>query len=408
MNSITSTLTIKPLPWRIRRLLSILEKIQSGTLLLTTPDGIELELGDGCSPRVSLQLRSWDALRRIFSNGDIGLAECYRDGLIACDDLTALIRLAIRNEKALQKALHGHPVLQLGNRLRHKLRSNTRRGSKRNIHAHYDLGNDFYGLWLDSSMTYSSAQFTKGADTDLETAQLEKNQRILQLSGAKAGDLMLEIGCGWGGFAEHAARRGIQLQGVTLSQQQLAYAKQRLNRAGLTDSTDLQLRDYRDIDGQFDQIVSIEMLEAVGEKYWDGYFNKLHDLLKPGGKAVIQTITIDDDIFDDYRNGTDFIQQYVFPGGMLPCKSSLHKLAHAAGLRIAQVHAFGTDYAQTLRSWRANFERSLEDVRKLGFDEDFIRIWRFYLAYCEAGFDERRIDVVHLQLVRDPADVAIS
>ena len=398
MNSTTTALTARPLPFGVRPLITLLDQIAVGTLDLTTPEGMTLQIGSGDAPRADLQINDWSALRRIFRNGDIGIAECYRDGLIECRDLTSLLRLGMRNQELLEAAIHGHPLLQLGYRLRHLLRTNTRSGSRRNISAHYDLGNDFYALWLDPGMTYSSACFTQDRSQDLGSAQERKYRRMLELTGAKRGDHLLEIGCGWGGFAEHAARRGIHVHGITLSAEQLEYAQRRIEDAGLSHLASFELRDYRDVREPYDHIVSIEMLEAVGERYWSTYFERLHELLKPGGRAAIQVITISDEHFDAYRRRSDFIQRYIFPGGMLPSVARLDALVHENRLRIDRLDRFGQDYAETLRRWRHNFDRQQEPIRRLGFDEEFARIWRFYLAYCEAGFEEGRIDVVHLQL----------
>jgi cyclopropane-fatty-acyl-phospholipid synthase len=403
MNNMTTTLESLPLPWQVRPLVALLERIARGTLELTTPEGYQLRFGDGGEPRANLQLKDWAALRRIFRNGDVGLAECYRDGLVTSDDLTALIRLGIQNQEALEQAIHGNRLLTLGYRIRHLLRFNSRRGSARNIGLHYDLGNEFYQLWLDESMTYSSAKFDGNLAQDLKRAQQAKYRQMLEFAGAEAGDMILEIGCGWGGFAEYAVKRNIQVHGVTVSREQLVYARERLSKAGLASMVELALRDYRDIDGQYDHIVSIEMLEAVGERYWQTYFRKLNGLLTPGGSAAIQTIVIDDAHFEQYRSGTDFIQQYIFPGGMLPSPAKLEQLAEAHGFRIERCEFFGPDYAETLRRWRSKFEENLAQVQEQGFDARFIRLWRIYLAYCEAGFDEGRIDVAQLQLVKERA-----
>ena len=403
MNSMTTTLDTLSLPWQIRPLVAVLGRIDRGTLELTTPEGYELRFGDGGEPWADLQLADWSALRRIFRSGDVGLAECFRDGLVTSGNLTALMRLGIQNMETLDKAIHGSRLLTLGYRIRHLLRFNSRRGSAQNIGFHYDLGNEFYRLWLDPSMTYSSARFHDGYGEGLEQAQQAKYRRMVEFAGARSGDTVLEIGCGWGGFAEHAARQGIQIQGVTVSREQLSFARERLSRAGLASLADLELRDYRDIHGGYDHIVSIEMLEAVGERYWQTYFGKLNALLNPGGRAAIQTIVIDDAHFERYRSGTDFIQQYIFPGGMLPSPVKLHEMAAANGFRVGRFESFGGDYAETLRRWRRNFEDNLEQVSQQGFDDQFIRLWRLYLAYCEAGFDEGRISVVQLQLIKERA-----
>jgi cyclopropane-fatty-acyl-phospholipid synthase len=379
-------------------LLAGLERIAVGTLLLETPDGYELRFGDGGEPRADLQLTHWSALSHIFRHGDIGLAECYRDGSVRTSDITQLIRLGIQNQSTLDRVIHGHPLLNLAYRLRHLLRRNSHRGSARNIEAHYDLGNDFYRLWLDPTMTYSSACFSDRHTGDLVEAQQAKYRRILEMVRARPGDSILEIGCGWGGFAEYAARRGMRVHGVTLSHEQLAYARKRIAQAGLEALVSFELRDYRDLQGQYDRIVSIEMLEAVGEAYWAGYFRQLRALLKPDGRAALQSIVMDEAQFDRYRRGTDFIQQYIFPGGMLPSPHRIAEQAQKQALQIEQTEAFGADYAETLRRWRQRFEANLEAVRRLGFNDAFIRLWRFYLAYCEAGFDEGRINLLQVGL----------
>jgi cyclopropane-fatty-acyl-phospholipid synthase len=401
MNAITTTLDIRTLPLGSRPLIAALGRITVGTLELTTPGGERLTFGNGAEPRADVLITDWKALHRMFRNGDIGLAECYRDGLVQTSDIAALLRLGIQNQQALEKVIRGNRLLNLGYRIKHLLRRNSRKGSSKNIQAHYDLGNDFYRLWLDPGMTYSSARFAAGRGGDLGQAQGCKYQRMLDRIGARPGDSVLEIGCGWGGFAEYAAGQGLRVHGVTLSKEQLGYARERIARAGLAPRVTLELRDYRDLEGRYDHIVSIEMLEAVGEAYWPVYFERLKALLKPGGRAAIQTITIDDAYFEDYRKGTDFIQQYIFPGGMLPSQRVLETLAARHGLRVGQVEAFGVDYAETLRRWRHNFEARLQQVRELGFDTPFIRLWRFYLAYCEAGFEEGRIGVLQFQLRRE-------
>ncbi|MGD8931030.1 MAG: cyclopropane-fatty-acyl-phospholipid synthase family protein [Chromatiales bacterium] len=403
MNSVTSILDA-PLPPRlVRPLIASLERIAVGTLRLETPEGYELRFGDGGEPQADLQLKQWSALRHIFRYGDIGLAECYRDGLVKTSDLTQLIRLGIRNQTVLERAIHGNPLLGLGSRLRHLLRRNSRRGSARNIQAHYDLGNEFYRLWLDPSMTYSSACFDDRRGADLMQAQQVKYRRMLDLVGARPGDSILEIGCGWGGFAEYAASEGIRVHGVTLSHEQLAYARERIQQAGLQELACFELRDYRDLQGRYDHIVSIEMLEAVGEAYWAGYFRRIHELLRPGGRAALQSIVIDESHFARYRRSTDFIQQYIFPGGMLPSPARIVEQAQAQGLRVERIDSFGADYAETLRRWRWRFDANREAVLGLGFDSTFIRLWRFYLAYCEAGFEEGRIDLLQVGLEKGAA-----
>jgi cyclopropane-fatty-acyl-phospholipid synthase len=307
--------------------------------------------------------------------------------------LLTLFRLAIQNEDAAA-TVHGTWWALLFKRLAHWVfRDNNRKGSRRNILAHYDLGNSFYELWLDPSMSYSAAIFKDGVDSDLEHAQHAKYDRLLDLIQARPGQHILEIGCGWGGFAERAARRGLKVTGITLSDEQLAWAQARMQRQGLSEQVTLSICDYRDVQGQFDHIVSIEMFEAVGLRHWPGFFSMVKRSLKPGGQAAIQTIDIADEQFETYVRSTDFIQQYIFPGGMLPSPSRFRELAQNAKLSVVDEFSFGLDYAETLNRWLQQFEAKLQDVRELGFDESFVRIWRMYLAYCEAGFREQRTDV---------------
>jgi cyclopropane-fatty-acyl-phospholipid synthase len=300
--------------------------------------------------------------------------------------------LLARNRDVLKKAVYGSWRNLLAARVRHWLNGNSRAGSKRNIMAHYDLGNDFYKLWLDPSMSYSSALYRAVDGGDLESAQRAKYRRILRRLKAEPAESVLEIGCGWGGFAELAVEEGLKVTGLTLSPAQLAWAQKRVPDA------DLRLQDYRDTKEQFDHIVSIEMFEAVGERWWPTYFKTIAKSLKPGGRAVVQSITIRDDLFAEYRKGTDFIQQYVFPGGMLPSRSAFRAAAAKQGLTVHGEYAFGEDYARTLAEWRVAFEAKWPEIAALGFDENFRRLWRMYLCYCEAGFLAGNVDVVHFEL----------
>jgi cyclopropane-fatty-acyl-phospholipid synthase len=382
-----------------RLFLSLLDRIREGHLVLTTPDGQQRVFGDPhATPGARLDLRDWRACGAILRKGDIGFAEAWRQFWVDTPDLTALLRVAIRNERALQRTVHGGWLAQLWYGIRHRLRRNTPGGSRRNIHAHYDLGNAFYALWLDPSFTYSSAFFDGNFGLSLEAAQHAKYQRIIDTLGLRAGMRILEIGCGWGGFAIHAARRGIDVHGVTISAAQLELANSRVAEAGVSGHVQLELRDYRTLTGQYDGVVSIEMFEAVGEKFWPDYFRILRERLAPGAKALVQTITIDEAHFVAYRATSDFIREYIFPGGMLPSPQRFVAAAKRGRLSAEVTLAFGPDYAQTLRCWRDAFEQQSDVVRAQGFDETFVRTWRLYLAYCEAGFDEGRTDVMQFVL----------
>jgi cyclopropane-fatty-acyl-phospholipid synthase len=390
----SGSLPLSQLPWVARGFVTMLARLKAGSLTLIDPQGRSQLFGhQGAWPHAQLHIRNWRAVGRILRQGDVGFADAYRRGWIECTDLQALFRLALRNEDSVA-AIHGSRWALLFKRLVHwVLRDNNRRGSRRNILAHYDLGNEFYRLWLDPSMSYSAAIFDAKEHSDLEAAQWAKYDRLLDSIDAKPGQSVLEIGCGWGGFAQRAAERGLQVTGITLSDAQLAWAQNRIAQAGLTDRVSLSICDYRDVNGQFDHIVSIEMFEAVGLRHWPGFFAKVKACLRPSGKVAIQTIDIADDRFDAYVKSTDFIQQFIFPGGMLPSPSRFSALAADAGLAEQDRFSFGVDYAQTLNLWMAKFEESLPAVQALGFDESFIRIWRMYLAYCEAGFHEQRTDV---------------
>jgi cyclopropane-fatty-acyl-phospholipid synthase len=372
-----------------------LDRLSVGRLTMRLPDGSTRVFGgDDASPHAEIEIKDWRFFRRVLLDGDIGFAEAYMEGFCDSSDLPGLIALLAENEKALGRVARTNPFHGLLLKLLHRRHDNSREGSRRNIHAHYDLGNEFYGLWLDPTMTYSSALFEGRQDKALELAQTAKYDRILDQIGAKQGDSILEIGCGWGGFAETAARRGMRVTGVTISKEQLDYARARLERAGLADRVDLQFRDYRDIEGRFDHIVSIEMIEAVGERYWPDYFAVLKRHVAPGGSALVQAIVIADDLFDGYRRRPDFIQTYVFPGGMLLSPTSLREQCRQAGLKVAELYSFGMDYARTLEAWLGRFDRVADQVGRLGFDERFRRMWRYYLAYCAAGFSTRRTDVL--------------
>ncbi|MBY6261886.1 class I SAM-dependent methyltransferase [Azospirillum sp. 412522] len=369
-------------------------RIRRGELTLRLPDGRTMCVGDPArGPRADLTLLDDSAARRLLLGGAVGMAEAYGDGLWRSGDLPALIELAIRNEAELGGGAKGTRAAALVNRLFHRSRANSRRGSRRNIAFHYDLGNDFYRLWLDPSMTYSSALYEREGQ-GLEEAQEAKIARVAELLQLRPGDRVLEIGCGWGGMAEHLAGRwGASVVGLTLSAEQLAFARNRVDAAGLAGRVDLRLTDYRDAGGRFDRIVSIEMIEAVGEEHWPRYFATLRERLVPGGAAVVQAITIDDARFPAYRRNCDFIQRHIFPGGLLPCPSALRAEAERAGLAVDHVERFGGSYARTCAEWRRRFLEAEPQVAALGFDGRFRRLWDYYLAYCEAGFRAGIIDV---------------
>jgi len=378
-----------------RFVLKALDRFAIGRLTLRLPDGSIRVFGDpAAEPAADLQVNDWRFFRRVLLDGDMGFAEAYMEGLCDSSDLAGLIALLAENEKALGRMARPNLVHGLLLKLLHRRRDNSRSGARRNIHAHYDLGNEFYRLWLDPSMTYSSALYAGERGKPLEAAQTAKYERILDQIGARQGDTILEIGCGWGGFAETAARRGMRVTGITISKEQLDYARERLQRAGLSDRVDLQFRDYRDMSGRYDHIVSIEMIEAVGERYWPDYFAVLKRHVAPGGSALVQAIVIADELFESYRRRPDFIQTYVFPGGMLLSPEALREQCRLAGLKIAELYSFGLDYARTLDTWLGRFDRVADQVTRLGFDDRFRRMWRYYLAYCAAGFSTRRTDVL--------------
>ena len=416
MNSPSATTVPRSLPAGIpasaRTALTLLQRLQQGSLTLRLPDGTLHHFGPGGGPTAALTLRNWNVFGAALRSGDIGFAESYIAGDWTTPQLTDLLKLLIANRHAMQDMVYGHWAGRLLYRLRHLLHRNTRSGSQKNIHAHYDLGNGFYRLWLDQSMNYSSAWFEGDQGGDLTHAQDAKVRRALRQACVQPGQRVLEIGCGWGALAEMAATEfGASVTGVTLSSEQLAFARARLQRLGVPAATDaaagtppthdLRLQDYRDIDdGPYDAICSIEMVEAVGREYWPTYFQTIHRLLRTGGRACIQSIVIDDALFPRYIRSTDFIQQYIFPGGCLPCPREFRREAEAAGLQVQEEFAFGADYAETLRRWRERFLAQRAQILQQGFDERFMHIWEFYLAYCEAAFTMGDIDVVQYTLVK--------
>jgi len=397
------TLDSSTYPSTARWALRLLERFPNGTLDLILPDGQRARFGVG-QPHAQIRLHNWAPVQAALRSGDIGFAEAFIDGDWSTDDPVRVLQYFIRNREAAESVVYGSFWGGLAYRFKHWLNRNTKDQAKKNIHAHYDIGNAFYALWLDPTMTYSSALFAQAhvdphapaADDEMVTAQRGKYGRVLDELRLAPGSRVLEIGCGWGGFAEVAARAGLAVKGLTLSAAQLQFAQARLARQGLP--AELVRQDYRDERDQYDGIASIEMFEAVGEAYWPAYFATLARCLKPGGRACVQTIEIADRLFDRYCRSSDFIQQYIFPGGMLPCPAEFRRQAERAGLRVADARSFGTHYAKTLATWRVRFMSQLDAVRAQGFDERFIRIWHFYLAYCEAAFAEGNTDVTQYTL----------
>ena len=388
------------LPWHARTILSLLEKIQVGQLTLVSPEGEKFIFrGTQSGIEANIQIHDWLVCKACLKSGDIGLAETYIDGLWDSTDIQSLLRLFLLNRQVIEKAIYGSWLGRLGYRIKHWLNKNSKTGSKKNIHAHYDIGNAFYSLWLDPSMTYSSACF-KNKDTSLIEAQEAKYQRIIDSINVDAGQNILEVGCGWGGLMEAASNQGINIDCLTISQEQATYARDRAARIKSNSSgkVNILLQDYRDHQNQYDGIASIEMFEAVGEKYWATYFEMIQRCLKPGKKACIQTIVIADNLFDKYRKSSDFIQQYVFPGGMLPSIKKFKEAAQRKGLIVEDVYAFGQDYQKTLCLWHQKFNQHLQEIKQQGFDEKFIRLWNLYLMYCAAGFAEKSTDVVQFTL----------
>jgi cyclopropane-fatty-acyl-phospholipid synthase len=372
--------------------------LRAGRLHIVLPTGETVARhGAIAGPEASIVLRHWRGAWRLLTDGEDGIARGYIDGDWSTPDLAQLLELGMRNEAAVTPQTKWRLPGFVGNRIRHAFRANTRRGSRRNIAAHYDLGNDFFQPWLDSGMNYSSALFA-GGET-LEQAQNRKLDRIAELLALDGGERVLEIGCGWGALAERLIRaHGATVCGITLSTEQLAHARARLAGAIANGRADLRLVDYRDVAGRFDRIASIEMIEAVGESYWPAYFAKLRACLAAGGAALIQAITIDEGRFAGYRAHPDFIQRYIFPGGMLPTRSIIEREAERAGLKLIHHESFGDSYVRTLREWRSRFLHAWPKLEALGFDQRFRRMWEYYLVYCETGFRCRAIDVGFFKL----------
>ncbi|MEY4625572.1 MAG: hypothetical protein RL061_1097 [Pseudomonadota bacterium] len=392
------------LPWHAKALFKLLENLRAGKLNLVDPNGNQFCF-EGTQPGLTahIHIHNWSVSKSCLKSGDIGFAESYINGEWDSPDIESLLRLLLINRQAIEKLIYGSWWGSLFHRLKHWLNKNSKKGSKKNIHAHYDIGNSFYSLWLDQSMTYSSACFDE-KNLSLFDAQKNKYEKIISSIGIQENERLLEVGCGWGGLMETAQRKNIAIDCLTISQEQAAYAQTRADQLSLTHPSpaNIILQDYRDHEAQYDGIASIEMFEAVGEEYWPSYFAMINRCLKPGKKACIQTIVIAEDLFEKYRHNSDFIQQYIFPGGMLPSTTVFKKCAEDAGLIVEDAFSFGKDYQKTLEIWHSQFNSSLSEIKAQGFDEKFIRLWNLYLMYCAAGFAEESTDVIQFTL-RKPA-----
>ncbi len=384
----------KSYPFTVRQALKFGLMLERGRLDVEMPNGPTLRFqGSEDGPEGVMVIHSLDFAKDLASGGEVGISEAFIKGHWESPNLTHFLELFCVNQPVIQKLLEGRPIVRLLQRLRHWLNRNTKAGSRRNIHAHYDLGNQFYSAWLDTTMTYSSALFT-GKARDLAEAQTAKYAALAREIDLRPEHHVLEIGCGWGGFAEYAAREiGARVTGLTISKEQFDFATARMQAAGLADRVTIKMLDYRDEKGVFDRIASIEMFEAVGEEYWPTYFRQLRDRLVPGGKAGLQVITIQEALFKGYKRDIDFIRRYVFPGGMLPTPTIMRDMGAQHGLSLSGEHIFGLDYAITLAQWRDRFRLAWPQLTPLGFDERFRRLWEYYLSYCEAGFRSGTIDV---------------
>jgi cyclopropane-fatty-acyl-phospholipid synthase len=387
--------------WR-KMLLAPVERLLSGQLTILFPKGKRLDLnGRQPGPSVTMEVHRAKTLWRAIAGGELGLAESYMDADWSASDLVALMQMALAVKAKLEKATQMYARVDFMNRARSPRRPNTKAQAPENISYHYDLGNAFYGRWLDKSMTYSSALFTR-AGLSLVEAQREKYRRIATSLELQPSDRVLEIGCGWGGFLEYAAGEiGCQVTGITLSAEQARFARARIETAGLSALAEIRLEDYRDVAGVYDKIVSIEMFEAVGEEYWPTFFETIRERLAPGGRAALQVITISEHLFERYRRRIDFIQRYIFPGGVLPSSEALDEAIATAGLRLEDSYYFGQDYAATLRLWDTAFRKAWPEIEQQGFDERFFRMWTYYFAYCEAGFRMNLVDVGQFVIARD-------
>ena len=392
---------VKPPLWG-RALARLVSSAGEGELVLRFANGAERTVRAAKSGvRAVLDVANPRVLRKLVFGGTVGIGESYMDGDWSSPDLAALLEFGSRNMEKLAGGMQGLKPLRILYNFRHRTRSNTRENSRRNITAHYDLGNEFYRRWLDETMTYSSAYFER-PDMSLAEAQEAKWRRMAEMLGLKSNMHVLEIGCGWGGFAMFLAREyGVRVTGLTLSEEQYAYARMAITREGLSNAIDIRLQDYRDVEGSFDRIASIEMFEAVGEEHWPRFFEVVRERLVKGGVAALQIITVANEHFQAYRKDADFIQLYIFPGGMLPSPAALNDVVTRANLGFEQVRSFALSYAETLKRWRESFDAQWQEIVPLGFDERFKRMWDYYLAACEAGFRAGTIDVAQFRVVRN-------
>ena len=399
MSVLTSTNNQQNLPRYFARVFDLVGKLNSGRVDFILPDGRRFRAeGSKPGPVAEVKINNPDVFARLVREGDLGFCDAYLDGWWTTPDLQAFMDFIHADNDDMYDGFPGMALVRAWEKARFWFQSNTKRQALKNISYHYDLGNDFYSLWLDDTMTYSSALFNTSQES-LEKAQIAKYASMVDQMGVKPGDHVLEIGCGWGGFAEYAAKeRGLKVTGLTISKEQLEYAQKRIKRKGLSDKVNLKLQDYRDETGVYDGVASIEMFEAVGEKYWPVYFDKIKQCLKPGKQATLQIITIQDARWEVYRKSVDFIQKYIFPGGMLPSPSVLRKEVHRAGLSVQHSIEFGKSYSQTLRRWFEVFNNKWDNISAMGFDDRFRRMWNFYLTSCAATFESGNCDVTQITL----------
>ena len=384
--------------WSDKIVFSSLKLIKKGHLILTNYDDEKYLFGDPSQKlKVKIKINKPGLTYQIVKSGSTGLAEAYMRGDFETDDLTNLIELTAKNIKLVYK-FSGLLDFSLFNKIKNFLLKNNKSRSKKNISKHYDLGNEFFSLWLDPTLTYSSAIFDQ-KDNDLEKAQINKYKKLVELIRPKSGNKILEIGCGWGGFAEYIGKNhDVKLDCITISKKQFEYASNRIFKNGLNEKINIQFKDYRDVKQKYNSIASIEMIEAVGQNYLENYFKTIKTNLVSEGSAAIQAITIDDNLFDRYKTKEDFIQKYIFPGGFLPSKKKLYDLSQNNGLAINQYNSYGLHYSNTLKIWRDEFFKKWEEISKQGFDNKFKRMWHFYLSYCEAGFKSKNIDLIQFSL----------